>query len=515
MKLNRWVCLLTLSSVSYWLAWACAAQGLESEPTEARAIARAKAEGKMILAMFGRTHCPDCTAMEAILQKTNPPLCQWLQASCVTWKANIDTSTEWERYAGGLRAFSLPLICLVDPAKPGVPLGRWTGLISAKTFLHHLQGQAQERLPLVVTNLPPGPLDGGCFIVDGSAQTNATMGGAIPGAAIERVLWRLNGTGLFQPATGTTNWSAQMSLPHGTNVFESYVKYEGAGNSWTNRVTLVNLGSGRCPLTITAHPRGKSYGTTLELGSDAFGVAGLLPGDAVAAVTLTASGGLDATDAVGEYWITPSAAIGSCGALEERYSITYVASTLTVEKAVLKVIANAATKQAGASHPAFTASYEGFVAGEDASVLSGSPAFTTTATSESGPGEYPITVTQGTLHAANYRFVFVPGTLTVSPSLAGDINHDGQVDQEELNAVLANYWATSPPYIHRIAVVGETNFVFTVTNFTFAVQSTTNLANPEWHDLGEAFFQFTDPRTVAGERCYYRLVAPRTQNPSR
>jgi len=63
--------------------------------------------------------------------------------------------------------------------------------------------------------------------------------------------------------------------------------------------------------------------------------------------------------------------------------------------------------------------------------------------------------------------------------------------------------------------VGETNFVFTVTNFTFAVQSTTNLANPEWHDLGEAFFQFTDPRTVAGERCYYRLVAPRTQNPSR
>ena len=508
MKLNRWVCLLTLSSVCFGLAWVCAAQSLTAEPTETKAIARAKTEGKLILAVFGRTHCPDCTAMEAILRKTNPPLDQWLRASCVSWHANIDESTEWQRYASGLGPFSLPLMCLVDPAKPGVALARWTGLISAKTFLHHLQGQTEKCLPLVITNLPPGPLDGASFVVRGIARANAVMGGAIPGASVERVLWRLNGTGLFQTADGTTNWSAQASLPHGTNVFESYVEYEGAQNSWTNRVTLINLGDGKCPLTIMAEARSKPYGTALDLGTSAFSVAGLLPGDAVAAVTLTASGGIAAADAVGGYWITPSAAVGACGTLDDKYTITYVANTLTVEKAVITVTASDATKQAGAPNPVFTAGYAGFVNGEEASVLRGSPSLTTTATIESGPGDYPIAAALGTLQAPNYRFIFVPGTLTVSPPLAGDANHDGRVDQEELNAVLANYWATSPPYISRIGIAGQTNFVFTVTNFTFAVQFTTNLADPDWQDLGEAFFQFTDPGAVVDEQRYYRLVAP-------
>ena len=335
---------------------------------------------------------------------------------CVSWHANIDESTEWQRYASGLGPFSLPLMCLVDPAKPGVALARWTGLISAKTFLHHLQGQTEKCLPLVITNLPPGPLDGASFVVRGIARANAVMGGTIPGASVERVLWRLNGTSLFQTADGTTNWSAQASLPHGTNVFESYVEYDGAQNSWTNRVTLINLGDGKCPLTITAEARTKSYGTALDLGTGAFSVAGLLPGDAVAAVTLTASGGIAAPDAVGEYWITPSAAVGACGTLDDKYTITYVANTLTVEKAVIAVTASDATKQAGAPNPVFTAGYAGFVNGEEASVLSGSPSLTTTATIESGPGDYPIEAALGTLQAPNYRFVFVPAHWHCQPA---------------------------------------------------------------------------------------------------
>ena len=39
---------------------------------------------------------------------------------------------------------------------------------------------------------------------------------------------------------------------------------------------------------------------------------------------------------------------------------------------------------------------------------------TTTATATSLPGSYPITVTLGTLAAANYTFNFVNGTLTVT-----------------------------------------------------------------------------------------------------
>jgi len=87
--------------------------------------------------------------------------------------------------------------------------------------------------------------------------------------------------------------------------------------------------------------------------------------------------------------------------------------TLVIAKALLMVTANNASMAPGASVPALTASYSGFVPGDTVTVLSGSPAFSTTATSSSPLGNYPITVTQGTLAAANYTFTFVNGTLSV------------------------------------------------------------------------------------------------------
>jgi hypothetical protein len=93
---------------------------------------------------------------------------------------------------------------------------------------------------------------------------------------------------------------------------------------------------------------------------------------------------------------------------------------LTVNKAPLTVTANNTSRAVGAANPTFTASYSGFVDGETTAVLSGSPAFSTTATTSSPVGLYPITVTLGTLSAANYTFTFVNGTLSViqAPSVS-------------------------------------------------------------------------------------------------
>jgi hypothetical protein len=55
----------------------------------------------------------------------------------------------------------------------------------------------------------------------------------------------------------------------------------------------------------------------------------------------------------------------------------------------------------------------GFVNNDQTSVVSGAPALSTTATSTSNVGSYPITVATGTLAATNYSFLFVPGTLTI------------------------------------------------------------------------------------------------------
>src|SRR6202012_2063748 len=41
------------------------------------------------------------------------------------------------------------------------------------------------------------------------------------------------------------------------------------------------------------------------------------------------------------------------------------------------------------------------------------PSLSTTATSSSGPGTYPITVSTGTLAATNYDFLYVAGILTI------------------------------------------------------------------------------------------------------
>jgi hypothetical protein len=87
----------------------------------------------------------------------------------------------------------------------------------------------------------------------------------------------------------------------------------------------------------------------------------------------------------------------------------------TVNKAALIVKADNKSKPAGAPMPALTYTITGFVNGETASVVSGEPSITTTAATDSPAGDYPITVTLGTLSAANYNFTFVNGTFTITP----------------------------------------------------------------------------------------------------
>ena len=64
--------------------------------------------------------------------------------------------------------------------------------------------------------------------------------------------------------------------------------------------------------------------------------------------------------------------------------------------------------------PVFTYTVSGFVSSDNASVLRGAPNITSTATTSSAPGTYPISIAQGGLFAQNYTFNFVGGTLTVT-----------------------------------------------------------------------------------------------------
>ena len=117
----------------------------------------------------------------------------------------------------------------------------------------------------------------------------------------------------------------------------------------------------------------------------------------------------------GPYAITVAAGTLSAA----NYSFTFVNGTLTVTPATLTVTADGLRVNCcWLTNPTLTVSYSGFVNSEMASVLSGSPSLSTTATTSSSVvgGPYAITVTAGTLSAANYSFVFVNGTLTVTPA---------------------------------------------------------------------------------------------------
>jgi hypothetical protein len=88
---------------------------------------------------------------------------------------------------------------------------------------------------------------------------------------------------------------------------------------------------------------------------------------------------------------------------------------LTVARAPLTVTADNQDINHGDAMPALTYTCTGFVLGQNASVLGGSPNLSVLANANQAAGIYPIQISPGSLSSANYTFQFVPGTLTVHP----------------------------------------------------------------------------------------------------
>ena len=160
-------------------------------------------------------------------------------------------------------------------------------------------------------------------------------------------------------------------------------------------------------LTVTAANASRVYGAanpTLTASAS-----GALAGDTF---TLTASTTATPSSPAGTYPIVPAAT----GTNLANYNVVYVNGTLTVSKATLTLAPNNQSIVEGSALPTFTATITGFVNGDTPAVVTGLPALTTTATSSSPPGSYPINAALGTLAAANYTFTFGTGALTITPA---------------------------------------------------------------------------------------------------
>ena len=328
------------------------------------------------------------------------------------------------------------------------------------------------------------------------------------------------------------------------------------------------------------------YGTniTLAVGSSPLGADVALAITKSSPTNIASLVGRSLTvNGVGTFTITASVGALSEGGTNYLAAVTNL--NFTAAKVPLKVIADNYSRLKGATNPVFTFAYSGFVNGETSNVLAGKPSLTTTATTLSVVGSYPITIALGTLASTHYAFSFVNGTLTVytnppivtlssltkflgtnqltvdmlryiltnnyahpavvdsetlsdflgssnittvtqadvdlflsysnsapsgniSASVLARIVGDSSssVDQAGLNTVLGHYWAGNPPYINQTFGGGSPNFSFTVSNFTFQVQYSTDLVN--WQEVGQAVFGFTDTNATSHPNAYYRIVTP-------
>ncbi|HWD57327.1 MAG TPA: MBG domain-containing protein [Stellaceae bacterium] len=174
--------------------------------------------------------------------------------------------------------------------------------------------------------------------------------------------------------------------------------------SFTNGTFTVNP----APLNIVANNATISFGDSLPtLTAGIFGLVNSDPTSIVTGLSIatTATNG----SGVGNYPITPS------GASAPNYTITFTPGTLTIGKAALTltITADDLSRLYGAANPTLTASYAGFVNGDDSSVVSGL-VLSTTAIPTSPVGIYPIIASGAS--AANYNVALVNGTLTVTPA---------------------------------------------------------------------------------------------------
>ena len=244
-------------------------------------------------------------------------------------------------------------------------------------------------------------------------------------------------------------------------------------------------------LTVTANNTNRAYG----LANPAFTASytGFVSGD----TTNVLSGGpslittATTNSPVGNYTIT--AALGTLSATN--YSFNFVNGTMAVGSTILTVTVNNLSRVYGATNPALTVNYAGFINGDSTNVLTGAPALTTGATTNSPVGVYVITNGPGNLSAANYSFNFVNGALTVTQAVLTvtannvtrmygstnpvlTVSYTGFINGDATNAltgapVLATSAATNSPVGGYVITNSPGNLSAVNYNFTFVNGSLT------------------------------------------
>ncbi|WP_183097655.1 MBG-2 domain-containing protein [Nocardioides pelophilus] len=171
-------------------------------------------------------------------------------------------------------------------------------------------------------------------------------------------------------------------------------------------------------LTVSPKPVAVTVGGVQNYGgqpvfSAKTSVAGVTVSEVVCTGALTGQT-IAPTLPAGSYAVDPATCSG--GVLSStNYAIgSYKSASFLVFKAPLTVTATDASRVYGFANPTLDYTLTGFQNDEDASDIGGTPTLSTPAVVKSDAGTYPIEIAVGSLSSPNYRFVLLPGTLTVT-----------------------------------------------------------------------------------------------------
>ena len=254
-----------------------------------------------------------------------------------------------------------------DPVQVGTPLVDQVTVYGNTNFSYTIPSSAftdidGDTLTYTVTGLPAGV---------GFTQTNLTIAGA-PTAVGSNFVRVVASDGQFRATNTFTLTVGQATL---VAVADDKTRVYGLTNP---------------PLTIT------------YIGFAGLDTAARLTNPPIASTTATNN------SPVGTYPITLT------NGADYRYSFVLSNGTLTIGKATVVATPISTSKAFGEPNPPLFINYLGLNNGETEAVLDVQPTASTTATLNSPPGSYPITLSGGS--DANYTLILMSGTLVVRPA---------------------------------------------------------------------------------------------------
>ncbi|MEI6714269.1 MAG: HYR domain-containing protein [Verrucomicrobiota bacterium] len=275
---------------------------------------------------------------------------------------------------------------------------------SYSCFVSNTSGGAESKSAIVVASLPSLPVVktqpvGGTLQPKGTIKLSVTATSPVPLS----YQWRKNGS-VISGATNPNYTVAEASA-------EPAGKYDCLVKNTAGEVTT-SVASVLLPQTLAfAQPAPVTYGCEpILLGGSASSGSPLtykvVSGPAtVSGSTLTITGAGSVVLKVSQTGDATHVAAAD------------VSKTLVVAKKTLTVSAGSKTRLVGAANPTFALTYSGFVNGDTEAVLDKKPTATTTATTSSAEGSYPVTISGGSDN--NYTLVYSTGATLLVTGFGG------------------------------------------------------------------------------------------------